>query len=215
MFETMDRFLNRKSKKTKESRQGELSGLHIAMLAADGFEQSELFEPKRALEEEGAIVHIVSLRPGKIKAWNKTDWGKTIAVDMTVREAWSMEFDALVLPGGVLNPDKLRESSEAVSFVMSFVNKNRPIGAICHGIQTLIETGTLEGKRVTSYPSVKTDVRNAGAEWVDREVVIDQGLITSRRPADLHAFNRALIREFSFGRIQHGMSDAQSYSITF
>lgn len=215
MFETMDRFLNRKSKRPKESRQGELSGLHIAMLAADGFEQSELFEPKRALEDEGAIVHIVSLRPGKIKAWNKTDWGKSIAVDMTVREAWAMEFDALVLPGGVLNPDKLRESSEAVSFVMSLINKGRPVGAICHGVQTLIETGTLKGKRLTSYPSVKTDVRNAGGEWVDREVVVDQGLITSRRPADLHAFNHALIREFSQGRIQHGITDSESYSITF
>ena len=210
-----DKIFNRKKETSSFNPAGELAGVHIAMLATDGFEQSELFEPKKALEEEGAIVHVISLKPGRIKAWNKKDWGKTIQVDMTVREAWTLEFDALVLPGGVLNPDKLRESSEAVSFVMSFINKKRPVAAICHGVQTLIETNTLKGKRLTSYPSVKTDVLNAGGEWIDREVVVDQGLITSRKPSDIPAFNRAMIREFSEGRIQHGLTDSQAYSMTF
>lgn len=215
MFESIDRIFNKRKVATQYNPSGELSGLHIAVLATDGFEQSELFEPKKALEDEGAIVHVVSLKPGKIKAWNKKDWGKSIPVDMTIREAWGMEFDALVLPGGVLNPDKLRESREAVSFAMSFIQKKRPVAAICHGVQTLIETGALEGKQITSYPAVKTDVINAGAEWVDQEVVIDQNLITSRKPADIPAFNNAMIREFSQNRIQHGMTDSESYSITF
>lgn len=179
-----------------------LTDLHIAILATDGFEQSELFSPKEALENAGAIVHIISLRPGKIKGWNHDRWGKTVKVDMTLRQAWSMDFDAIVLPGGVMNPDKLRSHPEVIAFISAFMNKKRPIAAICHGAQTLIETGALKGHRLTSWPSIKQDLINAGALWEDKEVVIDNKLITSRKPDDLVAFNDAIIREFSFEKIK-------------
>lgn len=212
MFENFHKFF---SSKQNPKTDGSLAGVHIAILATDGFEQSELFEPKRALEEEGAIVHVISPRAGRIRGWSKKSWGRSIQVDMTIRQAWSMDFDALVLPGGVLNPDKLRENPEAVAFVRSFRDKRRPIGAICHGVQMLIEADLVNGKRMTSYPSVRTDLINAGADWVDKEVVIDESLVTSRRPSDLPAFNRALIRTFSLGRIQHDMTDKEAYSIHF
>ncbi len=215
MFESLDRFFKKNTApQYYQSELRELSGAHIAILATDGFEQSELFEPKEALERAGAITHIISLRPGKIKAWKDGNWGKTILVDMTVREAWSMEFDALVLPGGVLNPDKLRGNSEAVAFVMSFVNKHRPIAAICHGVQTLIETGGLKNKRITSWPSLKTDLINAGADWIDREVVVDHKIITSRKPEDIPAFNDAMIREFSYGRIHSSLPSTEGFIVT-
>lgn len=215
MFESLDRFFKKKTPPQNFQHDiKELTGAHIAMLATDGFEQSELFEPKEALERAGAIVHIISLRPGKIKAWNETNWGKSIQVDMTVREAWSMEFDALVLPGGVLNPDKLRGNSEAVAFVMSFVNKHRPIAAICHGVQTLIETGAVKNKRMTSWPSLKTDLMNAGAHWIDREVVVDHKIITSRKPADIPFFNEAMIREFGYGRIHSAIPSTEGFVAT-
>lgn len=215
MFESLDRFFKKNTPpQNYHSEIRELSGAHIAFLATDGFEQSELFEPKEALERAGAIIHIISLRPGKIKAWNNGNWGKTIEVDMTVREAWSMEFDALVLPGGVLSPDKLRGNSEAVAFVMSFVNKHRPIAAICHGVQMLIETGGIKHKRITSWPSLKTDLMNAGAHWVDKEVVIDHKIITSRKPADIPAFNEAMIREFSYGRIHSSLPNTEGFIAT-
>jgi protease I len=185
-----------------ENRSRVLSDLHVAILATDGFEQSELFSPKEALENAGAIVHIISTRPGKIRGWNHNRWGKSIKVDMTLRQAWSMDFDAIVLPGGVMNPDRLRAHPEAIAFISTFINKQRPIAAICHGAQTLIETGALTGHRLTSWPSIKQDLINAGAFWEDKEVVIDNKLITSRRPDDLPAFNNAIIREFSFERIK-------------
>jgi protease I len=202
MFESLDKFF----KKNNETQSyhfevKELTGIHVAILATDGFEQSELFIPKKALEAAGAVVHIISLRPGKIKGWSDGNWGKSIQVDMTVREAWSMEFDALFLPGGVLNPDKMRGNSEAVAFVMSFVNKHRPIAAICHGVQTLIETGAIKNRRITSWPTLKTDLINAGAEWVDKEVVVDHKIITSRSPLDIPVFIKAMIKEFGFDKI--------------
>lgn len=192
----------------------ELTGCHGAILSTDGFEESELFEPKAALERAGAIMHVISLRPGKIKGWKDGNWGRSISVDMTVREAWSMEFDFLMLPGGVMNPDKLRNNAEAVAFVMSFVNKHRPIAAICHGVQTLIETGAVKGKRMTSWPSLKTDLMNAGAHWVDKDVVIDHKIITSRKPADIPAFNDAMIREFTYGRIHAHLPNTEGYVTT-
>jgi protease I len=149
-----------------------------------------------------------------LEAWNENNWGKFFNVDMTVREAWSMEFDALVLPGGVLNPDRLRANAEAVAFVMSFVNKHRPVAAICHGVQTLIETGGLKHKRVTSSPSLKTDIENAGALWVDKDVVIDHKIITSRNPADLPVFTHVMTREFAFGRIDHGLQNKEGFDLT-
>lgn len=201
MFESMDKFFKKNNGTQNYTFDiKELTGIHIAILATDGFEQSELFIPKEALEAAGAVVHIISLRPGKIKGWNDGNWGKSIHVDMTVREAWSMEFDALFLPGGVINPDKLRGNSEAVAFVMSFVNKHRPIAAICHGVQTLIETGAVKNKRITSWPTLKTDLINAGAHWVDKEVVVDHKIITSRNPSDIPVFIDAMVREFGFSK---------------
>lgn len=216
MFEAFDKFKTKKTApKSHNDIRGELSGAHIALLATDGFEQSELFSPKEALEKAGAIVHVISLRPGRIRGWNEKNWGRFINVDMTVREAWSMEFDALVLPGGVINPDRLRANAEAVAFVMSFVNKHRPIAAICHGVQTLIETGALKNKRVTSWPSLKTDLINAGAQWLDKDVVIDHKIITSRKPADIPVFNAAIIREFAYGQIDHSGPGKEGFDLTF
>ncbi len=172
----------------------------IAILATDGFEESELFEPKKALEEAGAELKIISLKPGEIKAWNKTDWGKSIKVDTTVEQANADEFDALVLPGGVMNPDKLRADPRAVEFVKSFGDAGKPIGAICHGPWTLINAGLVKGRRMTSWPSLKMDLINAGADWVDEEVVTTQGLVTSRKPADIPAFSKKLIEEIIEGR---------------
>lgn len=196
MFEKIERFFAKKDELDMDDSIRELSGCYVAMLATDGFEQSELFEPLSALEAAGATVKIVSLKPGKIKAWNKADWGKSVEVDMTVVDAFTEEFDFLVLPGGVINPDKLRIDDNVVAFVQSFVNSGKPIAAICHGPQTLIETGMVKGKTMTSWASLKTDLTNAGAKWVDKEVVVDRGLITSRKPADIPAFNKAMIETF-------------------
>jgi protease I len=176
-----------------------LDGLKIAILATDGFEQSELFEPKKALEEAGAETHIVSLESGEIKGWNEKDWGDSIAVDVTVKEAAAENYDALVLPGGVMNPDKLRMDETAVAFVKSFFDAGKPVGAICHAPWTLIEAGVVEGKTLTSWQSLRKDLENAGARWVDREVVTDNGLVTSRNPQDLPAFNKKIIEEFAEG----------------
>ncbi len=176
-----------------------LQGKTVAILAADGFEQSELFEPKKALEAAGAEVTIVSLEPGKIKGWSDQDWGKSIGVDLTLDEADAADFDALQLPGGVMNPDTLRNDARAVAFVRSFFDAGKPIGAICHAPWTLIEAQVVEGCRLTSYPSLRTDLENAGARWVDEEVVNDNGLITSRKPADLPAFNAKLVEEIAEG----------------
>jgi protease I len=176
-----------------------LEGKRVANLATDGFEQDELLLPKAALEKAGAETVVVSPKKGKIKGWKHTDWGKTVPVNVTLDEADATQFDALLLPGGVMNPDHLRRDPQAVNFVRDFSAAGKPIAAICHGPWTLIETGAVRGRRMTSYDSIKTDLQNAGAEWVDEEVVVDHGLVTSRKPDDIPAFNAKMIEEFAEG----------------
>jgi len=176
-----------------------LQNIKVAILSEDGFEEIELTSPKQALEDAGAKVDVISPKSGKIKGWNKTDWGKEIKVDVNIKDANVTNYDALVLPGGVMNPDKLRQNKDAVFFVKQFMSTGKPIAAICHGPQTLIETGLISGKTMTSFPSLQTDMRNAGVNWVDKEMVHDGQFITSRKPADLDAFNAELIRELSGG----------------
>jgi protease I len=185
--------------KNRSSSDQELSGKRVAILATDGFEQSELMDPKQALIDAGAEVSVVSLKSGEIKGWKHTDWGETVKVDVLLDDADAEHFDALMLPGGVINPDKLRMERKAVEFVKAFADAGKPIAAICHGPQTLIETGMVIGRTLTSWPSLKTDLINAGANWVDEEVVTDHGLVTSRKPADIPAFNRKMIEEFAEG----------------
>jgi protease I len=167
--------------------------LRVAILSEEGFEEVELTSPKNALERAGIKVDIISPKRGKIKAWDKIAWGKEIKVDINLHDANADDYDALVLPGGVMNPDKLRQNKEAVSFVKHFIRTGKTIAAICHGPQTLIETGMIEGKTMTSFPSLQTDLMNAGVDWVDREMVHYGQFITSRRPDDLDAFNNELI----------------------
>lgn len=174
-----------------------LKDVKVAILVADGFEKVELTEPKKALEKEGADVIIVSPNAKKVKSWDKDNWGEEMSVDLNIKDADVVNFDALVLPGGRINPDYLRVNQDVVKFVKSFFTAGHPVGVICHGVWTLVETGILEGRNVTSYHSIKTDLINAGANWVDQEVVVDGGLITSRNPGDLKAFNKKLIEEFS------------------
>jgi protease I len=180
-----------------------LNNRRVAILTEEGFEQAELTSPKQALEEAGAKVDVVSPKMGKIKAWDKTDWGIEINVDRNLNDVSPDEYDALVLPGGVLNPDKLRQNKEAVAFVSAFLDEGKPVAAICHGPQMLIETGMIGGRTLTSYPSLETDLKNAGAHWIDQEVVVDNGLVTSRRPDDLEAFNRKAIEEIGEGTHHH------------
>ncbi len=177
----------------------QLNNTKVAILATDGFEQSELFEPKKALEDAGAEVKIVSLKSGEIKGWDEDDWGKTVKVDITIDEANADDFDALQLPGGVMNPDKLRMNEKAVSFVKAFFTAGKPVAAICHAPWTLIEADVVDGRTITSWKSLKTDLENAGAKWVDQEVVTDNGLVTSRNPDDLPAFKDKMIEEFAEG----------------
>ena len=178
----------------------QLAGRNVAILATDGFEQAELFEPKKALEAVGATVQVIAPKDGEIRGWSKNDWGESIAVDLSLEDADAGDFDALVLPGGVMNPDKLRMNEKAIAFVRGFTDNGKPIAAICHGPWTLIEAGDyLKDKTVTSWPSLKTDLTNAGAHWVDREVATDHGLVTSRKPDDLPAFNRKMIEEICEG----------------
>lgn len=172
---------------------GNLTGKYVAILSEDGFEQVELTSPKEALEQAGVKVDVVSPKSGKIKAWDTKDWGIEVKVDKPLSEAKAGDYDALVLPGGVMNPDRLRQNKEAVSFVKEFLDAGKTVAAICHGPQTLIETGQLEGKTMTSFPSLQTDLKNAKVNWVDKEVVHDGNLITSRKPDDLKAFNAELL----------------------
>ncbi|HEY9535060.1 MAG TPA: type 1 glutamine amidotransferase domain-containing protein [Mucilaginibacter sp.] len=171
----------------------------MAVLTEEGFEQVELTSPVEALKFAGARVEVISPKSGVIKAWDKTDWGIEVDVDKVLSEANPDDYDALVLPGGVLNPDKLRQNKDAVAFASAFLDEGKPVAAICHGPQTLVETGMLKGRKLTSYPSLQTDLKNAGAEWVDEEVVVDNGLVTSRRPDDLPAFNKKMIEEIAEG----------------
>lgn len=176
-----------------------LSNKKVAILATDGFEEIELTSPKAALEEAGAQVDVIAPKAGNIKAWKHTDWGMEINVDRQLSDANPSDYDALMLPGGVMNPDKLRMEKDAVAFAAHFFEQGKPIAAICHGPQTLIETGMLKGKEVTSYPSLKTDLENAGAKWTDKEVIVDMGLVTSRTPDDLPVFNKKMIEEIAEG----------------
>jgi protease I len=174
-----------------------LKGLRVAILATDGFEQSELLEPKKALDAAGALTAVVSPKEGAIRGWNHTEWGERVSVDRTVNAADPQKFDALVLPGGVMNPDTLRMLPGAVKFVRSFFDAGKPVAAICHGPWTIVESGAAKGYRMTSWPSLKTDIANAGADWVDQEVAVDENLVTSRKPDDLPAFNREMIALFA------------------
>ena len=180
-----------------------LAGKRVAIVATDGFEQSELAEPKRALEEAGAKTEIVSLHPGTIRGWKEKNWGDEFPVDKTIAQADPGDYDALVLPGGVMNPDKLRTDAQAVAFVRKFFDDGKPVGAICHGPWTLINAGVAKGRLMTSWPSLRQDLVNAGARWTDEEVVVDHGLVTSRKPADIPAFNRKLLEEIAEGAHAH------------
>jgi deglycase len=171
----------------------------IAILAADGFEQSELMVPKQRLEEAGAKVDIISLKTGEIWGWQDGDWGEPIAVDRTIDAVQTDEYDGLVIPGGVINPDLLRADKDAVALVRDFYEAKKPIAAVCHAPWLLVEAGLVKGRKMTSYNSMATDVKNAGANWVDKEVVVDQGVITSRNPGDLEAFCKKIIEEVSEG----------------
>src|ERR1700729_3945840 len=177
-----------------------LEGIRVAILATDGFEQSELTEPRKALDAAGAVTKVVSPKSGKLRGWNHKEWGDEVQVDQLLDAADPKNYDALLLPGGVMNPDALRMQPKAVAFVKSFFDAGKPVGAICHGPWTVIESGAARGHRMTSWPSLKTDIRNAGADWVDQEVVVDENLVTSRKPDDIPAFNREIINLFSQSR---------------
>lgn len=179
----------------------------IAILAADGFEQAELEKPMTALEEAGAIVTIVSPANEQIQGMNHADKGDKFDVDLALDRAKAEDFDALLVPGGLMNPDELRSTPAAVDFVRGFADAGKPIAAICHGPWVLIEAGIVKGRRLTSWPAIQTDIKNAGGEWVDQEVVVDNGLVTSRKPDDIPAFNAKMIEEFSEGH-HPGMSSA-------
>jgi protease I len=178
----------------------ELSGKKIAILATNGFEQSELEVPRDALKAAGATVEIISLEAGEIKGWDKKDWGRPVKVDKTLDEASPSDYDAIVLPGGQINPDLLRVEPKALSFIKNILDAKKVVAAVCHAPWLLIETGIAKGRKMTSYKSIKTDVANAGAKWEDSEVVVDQGVITSRNPGDLKAFSAKIIEEVKEGR---------------
>ena|SRR5690348_7813547 len=174
-----------------------LNGLNIAILIADGFEQVEMEQPRAALNMNGAKTSVVSPAKEKVRGWDFTEWGDEVPVDIPLEQANPGDFDALLLPGGVMNPDKLRMQPEAVKFVKSFFDAAKPVAVICHGPWTLIEAGVARGRRIASWPSLQTDLRNAGAEWVDQEVVVDGNLVSSRKPDDIPAFNREFIKLLS------------------
>ncbi|WP_334267690.1 type 1 glutamine amidotransferase domain-containing protein [Edaphobacter sp. HDX4] len=185
----------------------QLKGRRIAILATKGVEEVELTKPKKALEDAGAKVDVIApqsgIKGGKIRAWDMTDWGDEIPVDVVLKDARSENYDALHLPGGVMNPDYLRLEPAAIEFVRTFIRENKPIAAICHAAWTLIDADGVRGHTMTSWPSLQTDLRNAGAEWVDREVVQDSGLVTSRKPDDIPAYNNAMIELFSSSASHH------------
>ena len=177
-----------------------LNGLKVAILVTDGFEQVELTEPRKALDQAGARTQIVSPKDGQVRGWKFTDWGENLPVDVKLDGAKAEDFDALLLPGGVMNPDELRTLPKAVAFAKAFLDAGKPVASICHGPWTIIETGAARGRRLTSWPSLKTDLRNAGADWVDQEVVVDRNLVTSRKPDDIPAFNTTMIELFKEAR---------------
>jgi protease I len=189
----------------------DLNGKRVAILATDGVEQSELEQPRQALDEAGAKTTVISPKSGVITAWQHDDWGDEITVDLALDDARPGDFDALMLPGGVMNPDHLRGDKRAVQFVKDMFNAGKPVAAICHGPWLLVEAGVVRGRTMTSWPTLQTDLRNAGADWVDREVVTDEGLVTSRKPDDIPAFNRKMIEEFAEG-VHEGRSAERSAS---
>jgi len=174
-----------------------LKGKKIAFLVENGFEEEELARPKKALADMGATTHIISPQKGQVKAWDHTDWGNDYDVDVQLENANASNYDALVLPGGVINPDKLRRNKSAIEFTSNFMQSNKIVASICHGPQTLIETGLVKGRHVTSFPSIRTDLENAGAVWEDQEVIVDDKLITSRKPDDIPAFNNRIAEMMS------------------
>ncbi|SDY04872.1 type 1 glutamine amidotransferase domain-containing protein [Flavobacterium degerlachei] len=174
----------------------------IAILATNGFEEVELSSPKEYLEKQGWKAEIVSPESGSIRSWASTDWGKDYKVDQELKNVKAADYDALVLPGGVINPDKLRTNENALAFIKDFFKAGKPVAAICHGPQILISAGLVKGRIMTSYPSIKIDLINAGADWHDQEVVVDKGLVTSRNPNDLPAFNKKLVEEIKEGKHQ-------------
>jgi protease I len=178
----------------------ELSGKRIAILATNGFEQSELEVPRDSLKQAGATVDVVSLQAGEIKGWDKKDWGRPVKVDKTLDQVSAADYDAIVLPGGQINPDLLRVEPKALQLIKDIFNAKKVVAAVCHAPWLLIETGIAKGRRMTSFKSIKTDVMNAGANWEDAEVVVDQGIITSRNPGDLKAFSAKIIEEIKEGR---------------
>ena len=177
----------------------QLKGKRVAALATHGFEQDELLKPRKALEDAGAKVEVISPESGKIRGWQHKEWGDQVSVDRTLDEAKPGDYDALLLPGGVMNPDRLRMDPKAVQFVKRFFDDGKPIAVICHGPWTMIEAAVVRDVTMTSWPSVKTDLINAGARWVDKEVVVDRGIVSSRKPDDIPAFNRKMIEEFAEG----------------
>jgi protease I len=184
-------------KEIKKMANENLKGVKVAILVEDGFEQVELTEPRKALDEAGAETRIVSPKGERVRAWNFTDWGDKFPVDVSLDQARPQDFDALHLPGGVTNPDSLRIQPKAVAFVKAFFDAGKPVTVICHGPWTVIEAGAARGRRIASWPSLKTDLRNAGAEWMDQEVVVDNNLVSSRKPDDIPAFNREMLKLFS------------------
>ena len=176
-----------------------LDGKKVAILVAEGFEEVELTEPRKALQEAGAQTTLISPSEGTVRGWAKTDWGEEIPVELPLSQARAEDFDALLLPGGVMNPDHLRTESDAVKFTRAFASAGKPIASICHGPWLLVEADVVRDRTVTSYPSLRTDLENAGARWVDEEVVVDEGLVTSRNPDDIPAFNRKMLEEIAEG----------------
>jgi protease I len=175
----------------------DLKGVKVAILVTDGFEQVELTEPRKALDQAGADTSLVSPKRDQVRGWNFTDWGDSFPVDVDLDKARADNFDALLLPGGVMNPDFLRLEANAIDFIKSFVTADKPVAAICHGPWTLIDAEAVRGKRIAAWPSLKTDLRNAGAQWVDEEVCVDGKLVSSRKPDDIPAFNREIVKMFS------------------
>jgi protease I len=189
-----------------------LEGLRVAILATDGFEQSELLEPRKALDAAGATTEVVAPKSRAIRGWSHREWGESVDVDETLEDVDAKDYDALLLPGGVMNPDALRMEPKAVAFVKDFFDAGKPVAAICHGPWTVVESGAAAGRTMTSWPSLQTDIRNAGGEWVDQEVVVEDNLVTSRKPDDIPAFNREMLALFAEARDEAGRTKRGSRS---
>ena len=185
----------------------DLTGKRVAILVEEGFEQVELLKTRKALDKVGAQTEVVSPQEGEVRAWNIKKWGKFVPVDASLESADPASYDALLLPGGVMNPDKLRMNPKAVEFVKHFFEAGKPVASICHGPWMVVEAGAASGRTMTSWPSLQTDIRNAGGVWVDQEVVTDQGLVTSRKPDDIKAFNKKMIEEFAEGHHKVGPAE--------